>query len=335
MVANLGVDRRWARSLTLAVLVGLCVSALAVGVLDLGSAVLRPGSAGTPAFRGGLALIVTGLAGGLTLTGQARGVLARLLPIERESPVHALALTGSVVTLGFLIATQLSTNVLQAENAGGPISVVDLLGQELPLLAAALLGVGLLVRRGGRGALVRLGVVRPKWWHLALALATAGALFAVANGIDYLGQLADPSLTRRVGRTSQTLFGGLDNPAGIAALAIIPAVCEESLFRGALQPRLGIVWVAVLFASFHMQYALSFDTLAVFVLACGLGLVRKYANTTSSMVCHAAYNGLVGIGLTGIWLPAALGIEVVLMGLLGLAWVQRRTGGQGAEPGPL
>jgi uncharacterized protein len=158
-----------------------------------------------------------------------------------------------------------------------------------------------------------LGLVRPAWWHIALGLAAAGAFLLVAQVTDELGRTLTPDIYRQVQTNTNQLFGGLvSNPLGIAAIALAPAISEEILFRGALQPRIGLIATAVLFASFHSQYGLSFDTLAVFVIAIGLGLIRKFTNTTTSALSHAAYNLAIAIGITGSSLYFAIGIEVVL-----------------------
>jgi membrane protease YdiL (CAAX protease family) len=129
-----------------------------------------------------------------------------------------------------------------------------------------------------------------------------------------------------VDAASQHVFGDLSSSAaGIALLAFVPGLCEDILFRGALQPRIGLLATALLFTSTHTEYGLSFVTLAVFVLAIGLGYVRKYTNTTTSMTCHVAYNLLVGIGIAGAVLYAAVALEVVLITVSAYAiWTQRR-----------
>ncbi|HYM97586.1 MAG TPA: CPBP family intramembrane glutamic endopeptidase, partial [Candidatus Sulfotelmatobacter sp.] len=91
--------------------------------------------------------------------------------------------------------------------------------------------------------------------------------------------------------------------------------CEEILFRGALQPRIGLVATAILFTSIHTQYGLSLDALSVFVIALGLGLIRKYTNTTTSGLCHVTYNLVTGISLVGLALGVAVLVELALVGL--------------------
>jgi len=138
-------------------------------------------------------------------------------------------------------------------------------------------------------------------------------------------QALTPDLARRVETVTQHVFGQLNNPVGIAALALVPGICEEILFRGALQPRIGLVATALLFTSIHTEYGFSFDALAVFVIAIGLGLIRKYANTSSSVLCHASYNLLAGIGVGGTYLAVAAVIEVLLVGFAAYGiWSRRR-----------
>jgi membrane protease YdiL (CAAX protease family) len=170
-----------------------------------------------------------------------------------------------------------------------------------------------------------LGLVRPAWWQVVLALAAAGAFFALVQGADLLSHQWTPGIASQVDKTTQHVFGGLNDPIGIAAIALLPGICEEILFRGALQPRLGLVVTAVLFTSIHTQYGLSFDGLSVLIVAIGLGVIRKYANTTTSSLCHVTYNLLAAIGVAAALTGVAVGVEVVLVAAAGYGvWTNRR-----------
>jgi hypothetical protein len=57
----------------------------------------------------------------------------------------------------------------------------------------------------------------------------------------------------------------------------------------------------------------------VFVLALGLGLLRKYTNTTTTIVCHATYNLIVGIGVASQFLGFAIAAELALVALTAFA----------------
>jgi membrane protease YdiL (CAAX protease family) len=180
--------------------------------------------------------------------------------------------------------------------------------------------VGLFVRRDLGQALRRLGLVRPQPYQLLLALAAAGAFYAFSTGMDTLAQRLTPDLSRQVAAASQRLFGQLGSPVGIATIALAAGICEEALFRGALQPRLGLVWTALLFTAVHSEYGFSLDALAVLVLAVALGLIRLFANTTTSATCHVAYNALVGVGLAQAWVLPAVGVEAVLVAATVGSW---------------
>src|SRR5207253_11417166 len=150
-------------------------------------------------------------------------------------------------------------------------------------------------------------------WQTAVALAAAGAFGFFVQQADLASHRWTPDLAHRVDAATNHIFGQLGWPAGTLAVAVIPGLCEELLFRGALQPRIGLVPTALLFTSIHTQYALSLDTAAVLVIALGLGLLRKYTNTTTSAACHISYNLLVGISLVGAVANIAVGAEVALI----------------------
>jgi membrane protease YdiL (CAAX protease family) len=325
ITANAAVGKRWATHAT-GILAGLTAgAAFLVGALDLGGAgLVQTGPAGQQV---GLdtGIMVTAAAAAVLAARPVREVIARTIPIDPDSPVHAYALVLAVLMLGTQLATVVFADVLAIDQTLPPISVADILASEVPFLVMALAGVGLYVRRNAPGAADRLGLHRPEWWQVALALAAAGAFFALVQGADSLSHLWTPGIASQVDKTTQHVFGGLNDPIGIAAIALLPGICEEILFRGALQPRLGLVATAVLFTSIHTQYGLSFDTLSVLVVALGLGLIRKYANTTTSSVCHVTYNLLAGVGIGGAFLGVGIAVELLLVAVTGYGvWSSRR-----------
>jgi membrane protease YdiL (CAAX protease family) len=292
-----------------------------VGVFDL----TAPSAAPNPqAFD--FTVMATGLIAAALASKPVRERAARLIPIDPDNPVHSLALVLAVILVGTSAASIFFTDVLTADQKLPPLMLGDLLGQELPFLIIGLAGVGIWVRRDLATAAARLGVVVPAWWHVILAVAAAGAFYAFGEGAHALSQVLTPGLANQVDTSSQHLFGGLSgSTGGIIALALIPGICEDVLFRGALQPRFGLVLTAFLFAAIHTEYAFSFDALSIFVIALGLGAIRKYTNTTTSSACHVAYNLLVGINLAGAALSVGIGVEVVLVVTVGVViWSIRR-----------
>jgi membrane protease YdiL (CAAX protease family) len=320
IAANASVGKPWAHHAT-GILAGLMAGAVFLfGVFDLTVA----GSVHNPVGVD-VAVMATGLAAAALASKPVRERAARIIPIDPDSPVHSLAMVLAVILLGTQLASLAFTNVLAADQQLPPLSISDLLAQEVPFLIFAVAGVGLWVRRSLPASAVRLGVVVPAWWHVALALAAAGIFFAVAQGSTYLSQQLTPSIAAQVDKSTQHVFGDLTGPVGIVAIALVPGICEDLLFRGALQPRFGLVLTALLFTAIHTEYGISIDVLSIFVIAFGLGLIRKYTNTTTSITCHASYNLLVGLNLTGMALAAGVGVEVVLVGIVGFVlWSGRR-----------
>jgi membrane protease YdiL (CAAX protease family) len=324
VTANAVVGKPWANHAT-GILAGLTS-----GATFLLGAVYYAGLLGLPAPGAsnagiGVGIMITAVAAAVLAFDPVRKRVAGVLHMDADNPVHTLALVLAVILFGSQISLVTFSDVLAADRSQPPLTVLDLFAQEVPFLIIAVTGVGLYIRRQAAEAAVRLGVVRPAWWQVTLALAAGGAFFAFSLGVDSLSHTFTPGVAHNVDITTQHIFGGLGDPVGIAAIALLPAVCEEVLFRGALQPRLGLVVTALLFTSIHTQYSISFDTLAVFILAVGLGLIRKYTNTTTSSICHASYNLLVSFGITGAVLGFAVAAEVVLAAVTVFAiWSYRR-----------
>ncbi len=87
-------------------------------------------------------------------------------------------------------------------------------------------------------------------------------------------------------------------------MAILPAVCEEAMFRGALQPvlirftkssHLGIAFTALLFSLMHLQF---YTFLAIFALGLVLGYVRLWTNSLwPPMIIHLINNGTIVVAV--------------------------------------
>lgn len=87
-------------------------------------------------------------------------------------------------------------------------------------------------------------------------------------------------------------------------MAVLPAVCEEAMFRGALQPVLikltknthfGIIFTALLFGLMHMQF---YTFLSIFILGLVLGYVRQWTDSLwPAMVIHLINNGSIVIAV--------------------------------------
>jgi membrane protease YdiL (CAAX protease family) len=326
VMANVAVGKSWASDAA-AVLCGITAGAVFLFGLAILARWLAPGTTGYSPQPLGFSLIGVGAVAAVATWPPVLRRLARFLPLDPQNPVDALALALAVVIIGSQFAFASFVDVLASDQAQPTVTVPDLLSEQLPLLVVATVGVGIFLRRDATSAARRLGLVRPAWWHVVLALAAAGVFIGFSVGMDALGQSLTPGIANRVQATTNHLFGDLvGNPIGVLAIAVVPGLCEETLFRGAVQPRLGILLTALLFASIHTQYSLSFDTLAVFTIGIGLGLIRKYTNTTTSCVAHATYNLVTAVGLAGVTLGIAGIVELGLVVVAAYAvWTHRRS----------
>ena len=81
---------------------------------------------------------------------------------------------GRAILFGFNLAVLLFTDTLAAAQSNPPVTIADLVANEIPFLILGVTGVGFLIRREPRETARRLGLDVPRWWHLSLALAGAG-----------------------------------------------------------------------------------------------------------------------------------------------------------------
>lgn len=325
VTANAAIGRGWAHH-AIGILAGFTAGAVFLfGIFDM----TAPG----PGLRNptgvDVGIMVTAAVAATMASRPVREGLGRYIAVDPDNPVHSYALVLAVILLGTQIASVAFSDVIATVNSLPPLSIGDLAAQEAPFLIMAYAGVGIWIRRSLTESSDRLGIVAPAWWHITLALGAAGAFWAFQLGAGWLSQTLTPGIASQVDRSSTHLFGGLLNAPGIAALALLPGICEEILFRGAMQPRFGLIATALLFTAIHTDYGLTLDLLAIFVLAVGLGLIRKYLNTTASITCHTTYNLLVGLGLAGSY---QFGVYAVAAVLIAVSLVQLRRHMQ-AHPG--
>jgi membrane protease YdiL (CAAX protease family) len=179
------------------------------------------------------------------------------------------------------------------QNAGSLLA--QLWAQQLLTALLAVVGVGWLLRRNGRSLLQRLGIVKINGRHLLIGIGCGLALVPVAILLETVGNAAGWE-TADVERLTEALLGPLfTSIPGILTLGLSAAIGEETLFRGALQPRFGLLLTSLLFALLHSTYGISIATVIVFVLGCILGWLRNRYSTSVSMIVHAIYNITLGV----------------------------------------
>lgn len=181
-----------------------------------------------------------------------------------------------------------------------PVPIEQLLSYNgLGLVALALCGVGIFVTRKPKEAFARVGWLKPTLPQVGLAL----GLIVVTFTYDYVwslythhmeGNLAAKLSTYNAG-TFTAGAGGAVGPSLILALftGICAGVGEETLIRGALQPAFGILPAAILHGLLHGQFSHAPVYLAqVAGWSAMMGIVKRYTNTTTTIICHSGFNFL-------------------------------------------
>jgi membrane protease YdiL (CAAX protease family) len=301
VAANLGVTRRGWRWLTYICLALLNTLTLFAGLLLVGGPrLLRwSGTAVSPLLQEagirffGLAGIVTALLGLACLVPAVRRVLSHWLAIDPASPVHTTALVFALylITTSLLMLSQGET-LLSATAELDSLDPGTLVAGQLIFVLFALAGVGLGLRRNPRQTLARLGWQRPTLRHLGLAAVLVVAFLALDLATSWIWHWLWPANYELVARSSQSMFARFTTPLGGLLLGLSAGIGEETLFRGALQPRFRIPLTSVLFAVGHVQYSLSPAIAEILIIGLVLGWLRNKTNTTTCAIVHAAYNSL-------------------------------------------
>ena len=310
-LANYAEEQRSARTLMLIILGLTNLFLLVFGLLIITTTQLQPPPAETmpPGFSQidfgsvGQALLITGGLALVPLIPDARRLIARLIPIDSDSVVHTTALVYAVYLFGSTLAALPIVNTLAsdqafAEEALGQFSLSDLWLQGILFAVLAVVGVGLFVRRDWRESVRRLKVGRLTSRQLAWTGAALVILLAIDVGISQAWQALDPAGYERVGGLTETFIGPFLSPIGALTVGLSAGIGEELLFRGALQPRFGILLTTLLFTFAHAQYSLSPALVGIFIVGYGLGVLRNRINTTAAILAHAGFNFVLVIMAT-------------------------------------
>ena len=222
--------------------------------------------------------------GGLLVVALTLVQLAGRVPRSRRlDPVVLVAIQLAVGLVArwsyeFISGAGLNPNLYGPNGWTTPFAV------ELPILALGFAGVGLGVSRGWRDSLTRLGIARPTWWQALAAVLAALAVGLVDVPANMLAYWLTPDALDAISAIVDKTQLGL----GLALVfAVLAGISEEVLFRGALQPRAGIVITALLFTAIHVHYGATPIAASVFVAGLAYGWLRRHMNTTTAIMAHA------------------------------------------------
>lgn len=251
----------------------------------------------------GVLFLLIGLGLTLPLIRQVRVALTDIAPLDPDSAIDMTGLCVLFAALGLFVANSLESGAANPPDVSviPSVSVAALVLQAAVFLAIAYIAVGFPYWRDLRQATERLGIVVPDARTIGLGVAGMFGAFLVAGLAGYLAQQLNPNLDESLNEIVDTMTANVQNPLGAIILGASAGIGEEAVFRGALQPRYGMVLPSLLFTMLHgPQYGFNVALLGLFGVSMILALLRKNANTTAAMIAHALYNAVQVLALSMI-----------------------------------
>jgi hypothetical protein len=210
----------------------------------------------------------------------------RPLGLDPDSAVHAVSAVTAVLTI---VTSVMLFGELQGQpDEAVPFHLTDSVVSVLSDGTMALAGIGFLLTRGLRAAMTRLDLRPIRLGQVAVAATLAGMFLVVVGLMEHLEALWLPQMHALENRFDYD-FVGVPAWIGALLLSLSAGVGEELVFRGALQPRFGIVITSILFAAAHIQYQVP-GIVMIFVVALGLGVIKQRTSTTFTVVVHVLYD---------------------------------------------
>jgi len=133
----------------------------------------------------------------------------------------------------------------------------------------------------------------PKHWEF---LAWGAGLAAAVIAVDLLISRWVPDEATDDGGVNDRIFRS--RPVWhIALISFVVAVCEELLFRGAIQHAIGPYWTSIVFAAIHVRYLRHWiPTGLVFSISYGLGWIYIQSGTLwAPIVAHFVIDFIMGL----------------------------------------
>lgn len=260
----------------------------------------------------GLALVVNGKNEGVPVMGIGIGLslpmlrpfrqlMSNVTNIDPDSPIDWSGLAIVLALLGFLIPTSFVNSApdVVAQNSATTLTS-GLLQNLLAYVLIAYVAVGYRNYRTGHESTLRLGIQMPTTLQMTVGLAGVFAAFVAAFVGGALTQWLQPDKITGIEKSIESILAGVTNPLVAIVLAISTGFGEEIFFRGALQPRLGIVLTSILFAFLHAQYGFTWILLGMFLIGLTFGWLAKNYGTMSAVIAHVVYNLLVVV--LNVWI---------------------------------
>ncbi|QNK55397.1 CPBP family intramembrane glutamic endopeptidase [Paenibacillus sp. PAMC21692] len=126
------------------------------------------------------------------------------------------------------------------------------------------------------------------WWGLGLAAAVVAIDLLISRWVPEDAS-DDGGVNDRIFRSRAVWH--------IAVISLVVAICEELLFRGAIQHAIGPYWTSIVFAAIHVRYLRHWiPTGLVFSISYGLGFIYEESGTLwAPIIAHFAIDFIMGL----------------------------------------
>ncbi len=253
-------------------------------------------------FIGGVAVAVT-IVGWLIIRDKRARLFIKYLAgrdshYNPEQIIHTVAAVIALVLMGYVLINFLvlgGQEGLAQVLAENPITANEVLFQDVIYLLIALLGVGAFIRRDGAATRARLALRYPTqqdWLWGVLGGLALFVIYLIAISL-IIALISAETLQQQTAATEQIAQTASQSFWLTIVLAVMPAITEEILYRGALQPIFGLWLTSFFFAIAHVQYIFTAATLVIFIVSMGLGWIRQRSSTTGAIIAHFFYNAIL------------------------------------------
>lgn len=126
------------------------------------------------------------------------------------------------------------------------------------------------------------------WWGAGLAAAVVAVDLFISKFVPEEAA-DDGGVNDRIFRTRPVWH--------IAFISFIVAICEELLFRGAVQHAIGPYWTSIVFATIHVRYLRHWiPTGLVFSISYGIGWIYEHTGSIwSAIIAHFMIDFIMGL----------------------------------------
>ncbi|HEU5141111.1 MAG TPA: CPBP family intramembrane glutamic endopeptidase [Bacillales bacterium] len=229
------------------------------------------------------AFVLIPVMGVFVLLPVARRLIARWIPIDPKRLVHAVVLSASMIVIWHFVKLMFFHQEFLISVTYISLPEIGFLKVGLKFVVLLLLpfiGVGWLSRRSFKTCLRRLKIVVPTAKQILIALGVGVGTRIIFKSVHVIAASLDLWHFTIANESYIAIFlsGG-----------IVACLSEETLFRGGVQPRLGLWLTAALFAMMHAR-GFSYDTTIAFLYGMILGVLYIRYNTSTAMVAHATAN---------------------------------------------